>query len=159
MYKWEVQIWGATHCTSNQVSFRISLFPKSCYALDRACFAGHNELWVIKNGCILREIHGFKVSYVNMFVLCSFLLAWFNENDCWFVNVHDEMNALVCCFLILVANCFWLENPIDEQDEFDTVAPKTLNVKPRTRFGLLEFYFCMKDTVWLPCANHCLPRF
>lgn len=38
-----------------------------------------------------------------------FTSAWFGVNDCWFVNVHDEMNALVCCLLILVAKCFcWI---------------------------------------------------
>jgi hypothetical protein len=38
-----------------------------------------------------------------MFVHGSSLLARIDVNDCWYVDVHDEMNPLICCFSILVA--------------------------------------------------------
>ena len=38
-----------------------------------------------------------------MFLLDASLLVQIGVNDCWFVDVHDEMNSLICCFSILVA--------------------------------------------------------
>lgn len=88
------------HCPPDQVSFRPPHFSKSCYTLDRVCFADHYEVWIVWNGCALSEKSNFKVSYSNMFVLSSLLLVWNNENYGWICDEHVEMFRVICLFSI-----------------------------------------------------------
>lgn len=105
------------HCAPILVRFRISLFPKSCHALDRSCFAGHNELWIIKNGGIFWELHWFKAWHSNMFLFSSLMMARFSENGCWNIVVHCLLSWLVC--LIQISGKI-----VREQDEWWTLYNK-----------------------------------
>lgn len=70
------------HCSSNLVRFRISLFSKSCYALERSCHAEYNETWIVKNGWVLRELCWNEIWLLNFILLDASLLVQISVNDC-----------------------------------------------------------------------------
>ena len=107
------------HFLQDQVSFRVSLFTKLCYAYDRVCCAGHFETWIIENGWLLWKLWWFKVCCSNMFLLDSWCWAWFIENGFW--------NVDVCCLLVMmmlpirISGKIIFSNLIDEDEAYCSV--------------------------------------
>ena len=125
------------HCTSDLVSFRFSLFAKPCYALDRSPCHEHVELWIHENGWVFTKLCWNEIWCSNLFLFDASLIAWFDENECYIVDVCWLMSRVICLLFISGTNYFsrlgwwWtvMRNPKNAQNSCCS------------RFALLRFLF------------------
>ena len=63
----------------------------------------------------MSEKNGFKVSHSNMFLISSSLIARFEENECYIMDVHRLLVRLSCLLLISGTNFLHDFGDDDEQ--------------------------------------------
>lgn len=88
------------NCSSNLVRIRLSPFSNLCHALDRVCLADYYELWIHENDWAMCEKSSFKVSCSLLFLLDSWLMARFIENEWCVLDVWCLLSLKVCLIRI-----------------------------------------------------------